>query len=280
MSTITVIKKDGTRQLFDPSKLEESLRRSGAKEEMVKKITSYISEKIVDGDTTDKIYREAYEMLADEKDQGSARYRYSLRRAVSELGPTGFAFEKFVGQVYARRGYTTSIGIKIPGKCITHEVDVVAENEDDLITAELKFHNKLNIKTDLKVALYVNSRFIDIKDTGYYGEKNALPYLITNTKFTSNVINYTECEKTLNLLGWDYPRNSDNLHDVIQLSKVHPVTALTSFSKHEHGILLDAGIVTCQDVKKNGGEDVYKLGLIKRSSVKEAFEEIDTICLK
>lgn len=279
MRDVTIIKKDGSKATFEPERLELSLRRSGAKEETIAKIVERVSQKISDGDTTDVIYRDAYDMLSESKDEGPARYRYSLRRAVSELGPTGFAFEKFIAQVFARKGYMTSVGMKVPGKCVTHEVDVIAENDKDLITAELKFHNRLNIKTDIKVALYVNSRFIDIKDTGYYGDKNALPYLVTNTKFTTNAIRYTECEKTLNLLGWDYPRNGENLHDFIQTSKVHPVTALSSFSKHEHSILLDAGIVTCQDVKNNDGEDVHKLSMIKKKSIAAAFEEIEEVCI-
>ena len=278
---IIVVKKDGTEEVFNSNKLRESLERSGAKKQTVDHIVEHINKEIYNGATTDFIYRHAFELLSKEEAAGPARFRYSLRRAVSELGPSGFPFEKYVAEVYAAHGYSTATGIKIKGKCVTHEVDVVAETEDEIITAELKFHNKLSIKTDLKVALYVNSRFQDITDTGYYGEKKARPYLITNTKFSSNVIKYAECEGTLELMGWDYPRRGNpNLHDFIQKSKIHPVTALTSFSKKDHQVLIDAGFITCRDIKRNGGEDIHQLGLIKGYKIEEAFEEIENICLQ
>ena len=278
---VTIIKKDGTSEIFNPKKLEESLARSGAASDVVTKIVTHITEEIYDGATTDFIYSHAFQLLEKSEDPGTARFRYSLRRAVAELGPSGFPFEKYVAEVFAAHGYSTSVGMKLKGKCVTHEIDVIAENEEEIITAELKFHNKLAIKTDLKVSLYVNSRFQDIIDTGYYGEKKARPYLITNTKFSSNAIKYAECEGTLELMGWDYPRRGKpNLHDFIQTSKIHPITALTSFSKKEHQLLLDAGFITCRDLKRNGGQDVHALGIIPGRKVEEAFIEIENICLQ
>ncbi len=278
---IIVVKKDGTKEVFNPKKLVESLERSGAHDKVIAHIVDHITKEIYDGATTDFIYSHAYELLQKEETNGSARFRYSLRRAVSELGPSGFPFEKYVSQVFAAHGYNSKTGIKIKGKCVTHEVDVVAENGDEIVTAELKFHNKLAIKTDLKVSLYVNSRFRDIMDTDFYGEKKPRPFLITNTKFSSNAIKYAECEGTLELMGWDYPRRGKpNLHEFIQQSKIHPITALTTFSKKEHQMLIEGGFITCRDIKRNGGEDVHKLTLIPGKTIEEAFLEIDNICLK
>jgi len=82
-------------------------------------------------------------------------------------------------------------------------------------------------------------------------------------------------------MGWDYPRRGKpNLHDFIQTSKIHPITALTSFSKKEHQLLLDAGFITCRDLKRNGGQDVHALGIIPGRKVEEAFIEIENICLQ
>lgn len=275
---VVIVKKDGTEQIFNPQKLRESLERSGASEKTVSEIVDHIQDEIHDGVTTTWIYRHAFNML-EKRAEPQARYRYSLRRAVAELGPSGFPFEKFISQVFRAHGYKTIVGKRIKGKCVTHEVDVVAENEHEICTAELKFHNKLSIKTDLKVVLYVNSRFNDIRDTNYYGTKKAKPALITNTKFSSNAIAYAECEKTLDLMGWDYPRRGMNLHEFIQKSKVHPVTALSSFSKKDHAVLLDAGFISCRDLKRKGGEEVRALNLIKRDKIEQAFTEIDTICV-
>lgn len=279
---ILVIKKDGTEQVFNPQKLRNSLIQSGATKDVVSEIVNHINKEISNGVTTDWIYTHAFDLLKKaSEDNAPARFRYSLRRAVSELGPSGFPFEKYVAEVFSAHGYNTMVGKKIKGKCVTHEVDVIAETQDEKITAELKFHNKLVIKTDLKVALYVNSRFQDILDTGYYGDKKARPFLITNTKFSSNAIKYAECEGTLELMGWDYPRKGrKNLHEFIQTSQIHPVTALTSFSKKDHQVLIQAGFIICRDIMKNNGKDVRQLGLIKPKKIQAAIEEIDTICLQ
>jgi len=281
MDKVTVVKKDGTEEIFNPQKLKASLQRSGASTEAISFIVNHINREVYNGATTDWIYTHAYDLLKKQEENAPARFRYSLRRAVSELGPSGFPFEKYIAEVFSAQGYNTMVGKKIKGKCVTHEVDVIAETQEEKITAELKFHNKLTIKTDLKVALYVNSRFRDILDTGYYGDKKARPYLITNTKFSSNAIKYAECEGTLELMGWDYPRkNKKNLHDFIQESQIHPVTALTSFSKKDHQILIDAGFITCRDIKKNNGKDVRALSLIKGKKIEEAFAEIENICFQ
>lgn len=278
---IIIVKKDGTEEIFNPQKLKQSLIRSGANSDTVSLITNHINKEIRNGATTDWIYKHAFDLLEKGIGNPSVRFRYSLRRAVAELGPSGFPFEKYVAEVFSAHGYNTMVGKKIKGKCVTHEVDVIAENAEEMITAELKFHNNLNVKTDMKVVLYVNSRFKDISETGYYRDKISRPFVITNTKFSSNAIKYAECEGGLELMGWDYPRKGKpNLHDFIQESKIHPVTALTSFSKKDYRILLDAGFITCLDIKKNGGKDIHALGTIKGSKIEKAFQEIENICLK
>ncbi len=277
--TIIITKKDGTEEAFDPNKLEFSLKRSGAKEEIVAEILEHIDREIYDGVTTDWIYKHAFELLEKKADHAT-RFRYSLRRAVADLGPSGFPFERFVSEVFKAHGYTTRVGQKIKGKCVTHEIDVIAENTEEIVTAELKFHNKLFIKTDLKVALYVDARFKDIANSGFYKDKKARPYLITNTKFSSNAIKYSECAG-LEVMGWDYPRRSSgNLHDFIQESQIHPITALTAFSKKDQRNLLDAGFVTCRDIKKNDSKDIRDSGIVSRERIAKALEEIDNICIK
>jgi len=278
---LLIIKKDGTEEVFNPQKLRSSLMRSGASKQTAQDITIEVNKQIKNGSTTDWIYSLAFKLLSERDDAAPVRFRYSLRRAVSELGPSGFPFEKYIAEVFSAHGYNTMVGKKLKGKNVVHEIDVIAENSEEKITAELKFHNRPNIKTDLKVALYVTARFQDIISTGYYKPKKARPYLITNTKFSTNAIKYVEGDGTLELMGWDYPRkNKPNLHDFIQKSQIHPVTALTSFSKKDHQILIEEGFITCQDIKKNGGKDVHKLGLIKNKKVENAIVEIDEICVK
>ena len=276
--TIIVKKRDGTSEPFNVKKLIGSLENSGAEDDVIKHVIEHIDREMYDGITTDWIYSHAFELLKKTADQPS-RFRYSLRRAVGGLGPSGFPFEKFVAEVFAEHGYNTRVGQKLKGACVTHEVDVIAENAEEVITAELKFHNKLFIKTDLKVAMYVDSRFKDIRAAGYYGEKRGRPFLVTNTKFSSNAITYAECGATLELMSWSYPkRGFGNLHDLIQKAQIHPVTALTSLSKKDILRLLDAGFVSCKDLKKGDGKDVLDTGIISKDKLDKVMSEVETIC--
>ncbi|MEK7462104.1 MAG: ATP cone domain-containing protein, partial [Patescibacteria group bacterium] len=93
MSHPLVTKADGTTEYFKVEKLRRSLRRAGATPGEVNNIVSQISGIIRDKMLTQEIYREAFTLLREQ--QAPAAARYSLRRALFSLGPTGFPFEVF-----------------------------------------------------------------------------------------------------------------------------------------------------------------------------------------
>jgi hypothetical protein len=126
----------------------------------------------------------------------------------------------------------------VQGKCVDHEVDVVTEKDGLKTYVEAKFHNAAGFKTDLKVVLYVQAR---VEDIG-----NGAGMVVTNTKFTSKAIEYSEC-KQLELLAWDYPQ-SRTLHERIDKAGLYPVTALTTLSNHEKRALLSNRIVLCKSL--------------------------------
>lgn len=247
-----ILKADGTKELFDNSKLEDSLRKSGATEEEVLDIVSQTSYYIKDGMTTHDIYNHAFELLY-KKDQPVA-LKYSLKRAIMELGPSGFPFEKFVAEIFNRMGYETLTGQTVKGHCVEHEIDVVAWNEEKLIMVEAKFHNQLGVKSDLKVALYVKARFDDLNSVSfnYGGRERKLDegWIVTNTKFTTTAIEYGSCQGGLKLIGWNYPPEG-NLRDMIVRSKLHPLTCLGTLDGREKKELLDKGIVLCKTIEEN-----------------------------
>jgi len=95
-SGITVVKAGGRKEIFNPIKLENSLLRAGATHDMTDEIVLHVSRELVDGMSTSKIYEHASFLL--EKMQKPAAVRYSLRRAILDLGPSGFPFEDFIAQ--------------------------------------------------------------------------------------------------------------------------------------------------------------------------------------
>lgn len=242
--TALITKMDGTQEPFDPSKLEQSLARAGASKQIRDGIVEHISAELRDGATTHTIYSHAFELLRQrEKDFVAARY--SIKRAVSDLGPSGFPFEQFIAQIFKTMGYTNvRTGVAMQGSCAPHEVDVVAHHNGRHIAVEAKFHNNPGIKTDLKVALYVKARFDDLSEAK---EKVDEGWLITNTRFTSNAARYAHCAQ-MNLLGWNYPKGR-GLEVLIDEAGVHPITALTTLNQEQKRALLDDDIVLCHQMR-------------------------------
>ena len=274
-----VTKLDGTTEEFDSQKLRGSLERSGADTPTINRIISHIERELFTGITTSHIYKHAFKLLGEQEEDRGVNFRYSLRRAISEFGPSGFPFEKFVGEVYRLRGYKVEVGKKLKGRCVSHEMDVIGKKSDEIFTAELKFHNKLTIKTDLKVALYVRARFDDLIAGGYYGEKKPRLAIITNTKFSSNAIKYGECAG-LELIGWNYPRHGKgNLHDLIEQSGIHPLTCLSSLTKKQKQHFLNLGVVLCQELIANDAELIYSAkNIIPKAKRQKILDEIQMVC--
>jgi len=244
---VLVKKADGGTEAFDRAKLERSLRRSGATEDSVREIVAHIETELYDGISTREIYRHARVLL---KKQGApAAAKYSLRRALFDLGPTGFPFETFLAELFAADGYETKTGITLRGRCVEHEVDLVAYKPGRCLIAEAKFHANPGLKSDLQVALYTHARFEDLKGARLpHSASHPITdaYLITNTKFTSVAIEYAACVG-LRLLSWNYPPER-TLQDAIQEAGIYPVTALSTLSGREKRLLLGRGMALCRDM--------------------------------
>ncbi len=234
-----ILKSDGSKEAFDPVRLISSLERSGAGVHTAQRIADQMSASIASGTTSHEIYSRAFALLRREARPVAARY--ALRRALFELGPTGHPFEDFIGHLFKAEGWQVETRKIIKGKCVSHETDLYASHQGQNmhLAAELKYHNDPAYKTDLKVALYVKSRFDDIFACD--STVRACPIdrglLITNTKFTSEAIKYAECAG-VELLGWGYPM-ADSLFVRMSEAKVYPVTALTNLSRAEKRLLID-----------------------------------------
>lgn len=273
--TIYVIKADGTKEPFDVSKLERSLKKAGASSKTVQEILENTQAHLTHDITTHAIYKHAFDLL--HKEEKPIALKYSLKRAIMDLGPSGFPFEDFVAEIFRKKGFEAETGKIVRGFCVEHEIDVIAWNNEKLIMVEAKFHNELGIKSDLKIALYVKARFDDLrKMTFRYGKERQLDegWLVTNTKFTSTAIEYGSCQGGLRMIGWNYPPVG-NLHDMILESKLHPITCLVSLNGREKKELLDKGIVLCKSILENP-DLLLPLGFNHTKSQK-VLEEIQTL---
>jgi Holliday junction resolvase-like predicted endonuclease len=269
MSQILITKKSGDQVLFDENKLRLSLEKSGADKETIERVLDELLLYINNGMSTHKVYKKAYSILSKISHRTAGRYR--LKSAIMELGPTGFPFEKFIGAIIENQGFDTSTGMIIQGKCVTHEVDVVAENEDKIIVVECKFHREGNRKSDVKVPLYIRSRFNDIYDQWVKEDKikgrKFEGWVVTNTRFTGDAEKFGKCSG-LKLVAWDYP-NDDSLKNMIDKSGLHPLTSLKTLTKKEKENILEQGVVLCKELSE---EVLLKSGIAINKTKKVLFE--------
>lgn len=272
MSQILITKADGGQEPFDPAKLERSLELAGASSVVRARILSHIMHELKTGMMTEEIYRHAFELLRDQEAPAVAA-RYSVKRAVFALGPSGFPFESFLGEVLKAHGWSVRTGVYLTGRCAPHEVDVLAEKDGKRVGIEAKFHNDPGGKTDIKDILYVHSRYDDLKRAPEAASRVNEGWLVTNTRFTRNAIRYARCSN-LTILGWDYPVNH-GLLSMIEAARVHPLTCLTTLTEGEKRQFLDKKIVLCKDIQT--GHLLEEYG-VKPHRIPQVLEEAKQLC--
>lgn len=269
INVVYVTKQNGEKAPFSVQKLIDSLERAGASEEIIEAIVHEVGNNLVDGMSTHKVYRMAYTLLRKLSKKAAGKYR--LKKAIFELGPTGFPFERFVAELLKNQGYHVEVGTLVQGHCVQHEVDVVAEKENRKYMIECKFHSDPGTKSDVKVSLYIHSRFLDIERA--WKKKTNDParfhqgWIITNTRFTQDALDYGKCAG-LQMISWDYPAQG-SLKDRIDLSGLHPITALQSLSKKEKQLLLEKDLVLCRNLR---AEHLRDIG-VRQAKLKRILEE-------
>jgi hypothetical protein len=272
MAHFLITKADGEQESFDPVKLERSLSHAGASSTMRARILSEVIKELRPLMTTEDIYRRAFELLKTEEVVPIAA-RYSVKRAVFALGPSGFPFEQFLAEVLRGHGWRTRTDVTLMGRCAPHEVDVLAEKEGKRVGIEAKFHNEPGGKTDIKDALYVKARYDDLRQAPLVSSRVDEGWLVTNTVLTRNAIRYARCSN-LTVIGWDYPRTR-GLMRMIEEAKVHPLTCLTTLSEGEKRRLLENKIVLCKSVQD---EHTLREYGVAPGKIPQVLEEARQLC--
>jgi hypothetical protein len=275
-NSINIVKYSGDVVAFDGDKLINSLRRSQASEELIQQIVAQVENQLYDGITTKKIYQMAFKMLKGKSRVSASKYK--LKKALMELGPSGFPFEKLVGKLFAHEGYKTKVGLIVQGNCVQHEVDVIAQKDNKHYMIECKYHSDQGRTCNVKIPLYIHSRFLDVEKQWEHqkGHESKLHKggVYTNTRFTTDAIQYGKCVGLL-LTSWDYPMGN-GLKDRIDKSGLHPLTALTTLTKAEKTKLLDKGIVLCKELHETPTL-LNQIG-IDKTRHKKILEDSEALC--
>lgn len=268
---VQITKSTGEKVDFSLDKLRGSLRRSGAGDALIKSIINTVRDELYQGISTREIYNRAYAMLKRKKSIFASKYK--LKKAIYELGPTGFPFEKFVGALLQYSGYEVEIGKFLNGRCVTHEVDVIARKNSDYVIAECKFHSDESRNCDVKIPLYIHSRYRDIVNRQKVDTPTA-GWVVTNTRFTRDALDYGLCAG-LYLLSWDHPKGN-SLRERIDRLGLYPITVSTLLTKREKQFLLSRDIVLCRQLHK----DNFYLDHLGVSDSRKAriLEEVNMLC--
>jgi len=94
---IEIIKNSGQTQYYDEKKLYSSLSKTHSSESIKLKILDEVRHRLKNGMTTKEIYQMAFKILKNKSRVNASRYK--LKRAIMELGPSGFPFENFIGTI-------------------------------------------------------------------------------------------------------------------------------------------------------------------------------------
>jgi hypothetical protein len=266
---VQVVKTTGERETFDERKLRGSLRRAGASAADQDRVIAEVRAQLRPGMPTRRVYRIAFQALR--RAPKAAAARYSLQRAILELGPSGDPFEHFLGELLRHEGWKARVGVHLKGRYVSHEVDLEGRRDNRRLLGECKFRLDPNGKVDVRTALYVYGRAIDLKGVqGGYTEF----WLVTNGRFTVDALRFGE-GMGLYMLGWNHPKGQ-SLRERIDRAGLHPVTCLTHLQKKEKQRLLREGTVVVADLHDRP-RHLDKLGLT-RNRLQLVRSEVDALC--
>ncbi len=274
----SVTKSSGTTEEFDIGKLVNSLVRSGAPEAIARDIADKVSIQVTHSMHTRHIFRIAKKLLRQYN--RATGMRYSIKKAIYALGPTGYPFEKYVARILKAYGYTVEVNRIIKGFCVTHEVDVLATRDDRRCMIECKHHATGEKPADVKIALYVHSRFEDIRKAFEISEQSNSHvhegWLVTNTRCSTDAIKYAECVG-LKVISWRYPEG-ESLEKMIEINRLYPVTILSAATKNVVQTLTSRDIILANEISAMEDTVFFGISGLDRQTAIIIKREADELC--
>lgn len=254
-----VVKRSGEKEEFDPNKTRASLLRAGVTSNEVDRVLDKLRPSLFEGMSTEEIYRRINQLLDEQK-----RLRFGLKKAIMDLGPDGYLFEDLIARLFQEMGYDVRIRQIVLGQCVQHEIDVLVKKGPHRHVVECKFHNSQGTICTIQTALYTYGRFLDI---AHILDLES-PWLVTNTRFSSDVVRYAAC-MDVNLLGWKHPEE-DGLEKLVEKYRLYPVTILDA-RRSDLRTLMQHDLLLARDIL-NQKEKVRRL--LPRSDVQKMFDSV------
>jgi hypothetical protein len=262
-----VIKFDGRKQEFSKKKIIRTCLRMHANLEQAKKIASKIESESYDGIRTKKIIKLIFKYL--KKYRPEIKHKIDLRDAISMLRPKP-DFEKFVSLLLKEFGYKVKTNQIIPGKCVDHEIDIIASKENMKILVEVKHHIQPHTYTGKDICLIAKAIYEDLiegHDLGFNSPELNKILIVCNTKFSDHAKKYAKC-RHMNLIGWKMPEKN-SLEQLIEKKKFYPITFLKGLKRKTQEKFGDNGIVLVRQLVEIGLKELYKKTKVSKKELKE-----------
>lgn len=264
-----VIKATGDKEPFSEEKLRLSIHRAGVPDSIQNLVVQHIKSKIYDGMPTSEVFHHITEFLSTSSHPYS-QAKYRLKQSIMNLGPSGYPFENYVSEILKTKGYTTQVRQILKGRCVTHEIDVIARKGSHKILIEAKFHNMPGTKTNVHVALYTKARFDDIIQQNDYNQV----WIITNTKISQDAIVYASCVG-MKVIGWNFPEG-ESLRELVEEANLIPITALSTLSTSNMQQLLTQNIVMSKVLCNN--PDLLSILNLTKEKKQQILSELNFVC--
>lgn len=265
---VKVRKNNGEFEIYSENKIRASAERVGVPQTLIDDMLAEIRTKLYDGIPTLEIFTIIKSYLSKSPKPYLAA-KYNLKAALAELGPSGYPFEQYVAAILQELGYETTTNQILMGKCVSHEVDVIAVKDGITYFIEAKFHTSPNQRTDVRVPLYIRARYEDISARL---QKSTAPWIVTNTRFSSDAVAYGNCVG-IRLTSWGYPAG-EGIMDLIERTGVHPVTMLDTLTAEDKRLLLSQNVVLCRQLL----EDPKNQELIPRERREQVLIQVRAVC--
>lgn len=261
MKNIYVFNSQGEKELFSFNKVYQSAKRVGASDVLAGEIARKIEKEVSSGMKTSEIFKKVEQLLF--RSAPRPALKFSLKKAIAKLGPTGFIFEKYIGEIFSRLGFEIKYNQNVPAFCCHHyEIDLLARKGKFIYVIECKYRSSAGGKVHCDVALANYARFLDIKKGKFLKGFKFKSLIVTNNKFTDKAVDYSECVG-VELLGWRHPRDK-GLERLIEDHHFYPITILPSLNKSLADIFVRKNIILASDIFKI---DVKKLARKVKISV-------------
>lgn len=241
MKKIFVLKSNGELAPFNPRKILKVCQRVGASRSVCREILESASREIYNGISTKEIFTLVSRLLKAR--EPSAYLRYFLKKALYKIGPAGFNFEKYIEKIFQALGYQTTLPPLLQGRCVEHEVDILAKKQGKTLMIECKFRHQPEVFINLKDALATWARFLDLKENKHKIDKCLI---VSNARFSKESLEFCLC-RGIELLGWNFPKENP-LPRVIDQLAIYPITIFSFLNFSEIARLIKNDIITNLDL--------------------------------